>query len=84
MGYFEYEVIDLCFCLMWDNILIYNFVYIFGENLLESIFQLIYEVLGVYVLFVCIYRNSVKGMMNFRLVLIIVKLVDRSKKDEIL
>lgn len=84
MGYFENEVIDLRFRLMRDNILIYNFVYIFGENLLESIFQLIYEVLGVYVSFVRIYRNSVKGTMNFRLVLIIVKLVDRSKKDEIL
>lgn len=84
MGHLEHEVTDLRSRSMRDNILIHNFAYTPGENLSESIPQLIHEVLGVHVSFVRIHRNSVKGMMNSRPVSITAKLVDRSKKDEIL
>lgn len=84
MVHLEHEITDLRSRSMRGNILNHNFAYNPGENLSESNSQLIHEVLGVEVSFVRIYRNSVKGTMNSRPVSITAKLVDRSKKDEIL
>ncbi|XP_048779381.2 uncharacterized protein LOC125682836 [Ostrea edulis] len=69
---------------MRDNILIHNFEYTPGELLSDAIPKLIKESLGVQVSFVRIHRNSAKGTYNSRPVTITAKLVDRSKKDEIL
>lgn len=59
MSHLEHEITDLHSHSMRDNILIHNFAYTPGENLSESIPQLIHEVLGVHVSFVRIHRNSI-------------------------
>lgn len=64
MVHLENEIADLRSCLMRNNILIHNFAYTPGENLSESIPQLIYEILGVQDSLVFIHRNSVEGILN--------------------
>jgi myosin heavy subunit len=80
----EDEVTDLRSRSMRDNILIHNYAYSPGENLAHSVPNVIKDVLGVDVDFIRIHRNSVKGLINSRPVTITAKLVDRSKKDELL
>lgn len=78
------EVTDLRARSMRDNILIHNFPYKQGENLMQIIPETIKDTLGVDVQFVRIHRNSVKGVVNSKPVSITGKLVDRKMKDELL
>lgn len=78
------EVTDLRARSMRDNILIHNFPYKQGENLMQIIPETINDTLGVDVQFVRIHRNSVKGVVNSKPVSITGKLVDRKMKDELL
>lgn len=78
------EVTDLRARSMRDNILIHNFPYKQGENLMQIIPETIKDTLGVDIQFVRIHRNSVKGVVNSKPVSITGKLVDRKMKDELL
>lgn len=84
MANMQSDVTDLRARSMRDNILIHNFPYRQGENLMQIIPKTIKDTLGVDVQFVRIHRNSVKGVVHSKPVSITGKLVDREKKDELL
>lgn len=53
-------IMDFCSRFMWDNILIYNYFYILNENLVVMMFKVFWEIFGIDVDFIYIYRNGVR------------------------